>query len=67
MLNVEIRYAKVLEHAINVFGSQQLAEEWLGRPCKFLEGGVPLDMLDNPIGFRAVEDYLDRVQYGVYV
>jgi len=49
-----------------VFGSQPLAEEWLGRPSQFLRGGVPLDMIDNPVGFQAVEDYLERIEYGVY-
>jgi len=63
---VAFQYAKVLEHAIKVFGSQRLAEEWLGRPCKYLDGDVPLDMIDNPVGFQAVEDYLERIEYGVY-
>lgn len=39
------QYAKVLELAINVFGTQKLAEEWLGRPSKYLDGDVPLDMM----------------------
>ncbi len=55
---VAFQYAKVLEHAITVFGTQKLAEEWLG--------DVPLDVIDNPVGFQAVEDYLERVEYGVY-
>jgi putative toxin-antitoxin system antitoxin component (TIGR02293 family) len=63
---VAFQYAKVLEHAMHVFGTQKLAEEWLGRPCKSLEGDVPLDVIDNPIGFQAVEDYLERIEYGVY-
>lgn len=63
---VALQYAKVLEQAINVFGTQQLAEEWLGRPCKYLDGDVPLDVIDNPVGFQTVEDYLERVRYGVY-
>lgn len=63
---VAFQYAKVLEHAIAVFGTQKLAEEWLGRPCKYLDGDVPLDVIDNPVGFQAVEDYLERISYGVY-
>lgn len=63
---VAFQYAKVLEHAINVFGTQKLAEEWLGRPCKYLDGDVPLDVIDNPMGFQTVEDYLERIEYGVY-
>ena len=60
------QYTKVLEHATNVFGTQKLAEEWLGRPCKYLDGDVPLDVIDNPVGFQAIEDYLERIEYGVY-
>ncbi|HBP6378401.1 antitoxin Xre/MbcA/ParS toxin-binding domain-containing protein [Pseudomonas aeruginosa] len=63
---VALQYAKVLEHAMSVFGTQQLAEEWLSRPCKFLEGNIPLEMIDNPVGFQAVEDYLTRIEHGVY-
>jgi putative toxin-antitoxin system antitoxin component (TIGR02293 family) len=63
---VAFQYAKVLEHAITVFGTQKLAEEWLGRPSKYLDGDVPLDVIDNPVGFQAVEDYLERIEYGVY-
>lgn len=63
---VAFQYAKVLEHATKVFGTQKLAEEWLGRPCKYLDGDVPLDVIDNPIGFQTVEDYLERIEYGVY-
>ncbi|WP_449430489.1 antitoxin Xre/MbcA/ParS toxin-binding domain-containing protein [Pseudomonas putida] len=63
---VAFQYAKVLEHATQVFGTQELAEEWLGRTCKYLGGEVPLDLIDNPVGFQAVEDYLERIEYGVY-
>lgn len=64
--SVAFQYAKVLEHAIDVFGSQKLAEEWLGRPCKSLDGDVPLDIVENSVGYQAVEDYLERIESGVY-
>lgn len=63
---VAFQYAKVLEHATAVFGSQKAAEDWLGTPSKYLEGGVPLELIDNPAGFQAVEEYLERIEYGVY-
>jgi putative toxin-antitoxin system antitoxin component (TIGR02293 family) len=63
---VAFQYARVFEQAISVFGTQQLAEKWLSRPCRFLEGNVPLEMIDNSLGFQVVEDYLCRIQYGVY-
>lgn len=59
-------YASALECAIDVFGTQELAEEWLGRPCKYLNADAPLDLIDNALGFRIVQDYLKRIEYGVY-
>lgn len=63
---VAFQYAQTLEHATNVFGSQQLAEDWLKKPCKYLDGNVPLELIDNSLGFQVVEDYLTRIEYGVY-
>jgi len=60
------QYAKVLESATSAFGSQRLAEEWLGRPCKPLAGIVPLDAIENAIGFQVVEEYLKLIVQGVY-
>jgi putative toxin-antitoxin system antitoxin component (TIGR02293 family) len=62
----EIPYAKALEHAANVFGCQQLAEDWLRKPCTYLDDQVPLALIDNPPGFQVVEDYLARIELGVY-
>lgn len=63
---VAFQFAKALEHATTVFGTLQLAEEWLGRPCRHLSGQIPLDLIDNSIGFQVVEDYLERIELGVY-
>lgn len=63
---VAFQFAKALEHATTVFGTLQLAEEWLGRPCRHLSGQIPLDLIDNSLGFQVVEDYLERIELGVY-
>lgn len=63
---VAFQFARVLEHATTVFGSLQLAEEWLEKPCRHLAGHIPLDLVDNPLGFKVIEDYLERVELGVY-
>ncbi|MBN2976404.1 antitoxin Xre/MbcA/ParS toxin-binding domain-containing protein [Pseudomonas lactucae] len=63
---IAYQYAKALEHATSVFGTQKHAEEWLSHPCKYLAGGIPVELIGNSLGFRAVEDYLKRVEYGVY-
>lgn len=60
------QYARGLEAATSVFGCQRLAEDWLGRPCKHLAGMIPLEAIENAIGYRAVEDYLERITRGVY-
>lgn len=48
------------------FGTLWLAEEWLAKPCRYLAGNIPLDLVGNPFGFQAVEDYLERVELVVY-
>ncbi|MNR13064.1 hypothetical protein D3C85_1294480 [compost metagenome] len=63
---IAYQYAQSLEHATNVFGNLQLAENWLQKPCKFLEGHTPLELIDNSLGFQVVEDYLTRIEHGVY-
>lgn len=63
---VAFQYAHTLEHATRVFGTQQLAEDWLKKPCRYLDDNIPLELIDNTLGFQVVEDYLTRVEYGVY-
>lgn len=63
---VAVQYAQGLDLAVAVFGSQALAEHWLGRPCKYLSGMVPFEMLDTSVGFKVVVDYLERARLGVY-
>ncbi|WP_418643159.1 antitoxin Xre/MbcA/ParS toxin-binding domain-containing protein [Stutzerimonas kunmingensis] len=63
---VAFQYATVLERATKVFGTQKLAEHWLGRPCGYFDGQIPLDVVGNPVGFQVVSDYLERIEYGVY-
>jgi len=55
-----------LEHATTVFGTLRLAEEWLAKPCRRLDDDTPLDLVGNPVGFQVIEDYLERVELGVY-
>lgn len=60
------QYAQMLERSILVFGTQASAEEWLGRPCRSLDGNVPLIMVENSIGAQVVDEYLRRIESGVY-
>jgi putative toxin-antitoxin system antitoxin component (TIGR02293 family) len=60
------RFAEVLAHATNVFGTQVEAEAWLARPAIGLARQRPIDLLKTPPGARMVSQHLTRLEYGVY-
>lgn len=61
-----IRLARILGHAISVFGSHEAARQWLSSPQTGLGGGIPLDFAETEIGAREVEHLLGRIDYSVY-
>jgi putative toxin-antitoxin system antitoxin component (TIGR02293 family) len=60
------KFAEILSSATEVFGSQEEAEQWLGRPAIGLDRQRPIDLLATPAGIALVEDHLNRIRYGVY-
>jgi putative toxin-antitoxin system antitoxin component (TIGR02293 family) len=60
------KFAEILAKATRVFGSQDEAEQWLKRPAIGLDQQRPIDLLTTPAGVKLVEDYLGRLEYGVY-
>lgn len=60
------KFAEILSKATDVFGSQVEAEQWLERPAIGLDQRRPIDLLATPAGIELVEDYLERLEYGVY-
>ena len=60
------KFAEILAKATEVFGAQREAEAWLERPAMGLERRRPIDLLATPAGVKLVEDYLGRIEYGVY-
>lgn len=60
------KFAEILAKATAVLGSQEEAEQWLERPAIGLDQRRPLDLLATPAGVRLVEDFLERLKYGVY-
>lgn len=60
------RVARVWAHALDVFGSNGGAAQWLQRPNKALAGQVPFELLDTDIGVQQVDDVLGRIAHGVY-
>ncbi len=60
------KFAEILAKATAVLGSQDDAEQWLERPAIGLDQRRPIDLLATPAGTRIVEDYLERLELGVY-
>jgi putative toxin-antitoxin system antitoxin component (TIGR02293 family) len=60
------KFAEILGKATEVMGSQAEAERWLERPAIGLDERRPIDLLSTPAGVQSVEDYLTRIEYGVY-
>jgi putative toxin-antitoxin system antitoxin component (TIGR02293 family) len=58
--------AEILAKATAVFGSKEEAEQWLERPAMGLDQRKPIDLLATPAGVELVEDFLVRLEYGVY-
>src|SRR6266516_5448266 len=61
-----MRFARLLEHATDVFGDIEKARVWLKHPQYGLGGAVPLDYAETEIGAREVDNLLGRIDYGVY-
>jgi putative toxin-antitoxin system antitoxin component (TIGR02293 family) len=64
---IAFQFAKTLEHATAVFGTQTLAEDWLCQPSRYFSGHTPVELIETSVGFAAVERYLWQVHHGVYV
>lgn len=60
------KFAEIVSKATAVLGSQSEAEKWLETPAIGLDQQRPLDLLTTPIGTELVEQFLERLEYGVY-
>ncbi len=60
------KFAEILAKATAVLGSQEEAEQWLERPTIGLDQRRPIDLLATPAGVKIVEEFLERLEYGVY-
>lgn len=59
-------FTEILLRTTDVLGAQAEAEAWLNRPAIGLDRRRPIDLLCTAAGVDAVEDYLTRIDYGVY-
>jgi putative toxin-antitoxin system antitoxin component (TIGR02293 family) len=60
------KLAEILAKATDVLGSREEAEQWLERPAMGLNQRRPIDLLATPAGVEMVENFLERLDYGVY-
>jgi putative toxin-antitoxin system antitoxin component (TIGR02293 family) len=51
-------YARLLGHAVHLFGGLDEARRWLKTPQRGLHGAVPLDYVRTDLGAREVENLL---------
>ncbi len=59
-------FAETLAKATEVFGGKEAAEQWMSRPAGGLSGQRPVDLLQTVQGAELVNDFLTRLEYGVY-
>lgn len=60
------KLAEILARATAIFGSKEDAEKWLEQPAAGLDRHRPIDLLATPAGVELVENFLVRLEYGVY-
>jgi putative toxin-antitoxin system antitoxin component (TIGR02293 family) len=61
-----VRYQQLLKKAVDVFGNEAKAREWLTHAQPGLAQAVPIEFAHTEIGAREVENLLGRIEYGVY-
>lgn len=59
-------FARILTKATSVLGSQTEAEKWMIQPAMGLENRRPIDLLATTAGSELVQEFLDRLDHGVY-
>lgn len=60
-----LRLGLLVQRAIDVFGTEARAKDWLRHPQFGLGGLVPLEVADTEPGAREVEELLGRIEHGV--
>ena len=61
------KFAEILAKASLLLGFQEDGEHWLESPAMGLNGERPIDLLATRAGAEIVENFLDQLEYGVYV
>lgn len=56
-----VSFARLLGHAVHLFGDLKEARQWLKTPQRGLHGAVPLDYAKTDFGAREVEHLLNQL------
>jgi putative toxin-antitoxin system antitoxin component (TIGR02293 family) len=59
-------FAETLATASAVFGGREAAERWMSKPAMGLDGARPIDLLRTLQGAELVNEFLGRLEHGVY-
>ena len=57
-------FARLLGHAVHLFGDLEEARQWLKTPQRALHGAVPLDYAKTETGAQEVENLLSELGHG---
>ena len=57
-------FARLLGHAVHLFGDLEEARQWLKTPQRALHGAVPLDYAKTEMGAQEVENLLSELGHG---
>ena len=61
-----LRFAELLARAAQVFGGQEAAERWFRSAAAGLDRQRPIDLVATPFGVQLVDEFLGRLEHGVY-
>lgn len=61
-----VSLADIYTYGYQVFGDEQLFNDWIREPLPALGGATPFSLLDNQFGREEVRDLIGRIAYGVY-
>ena len=59
------RVVRVAARAEEAIGDVEKARRWLRKPNRGLRGRTPLELLENDVGVRIVEQVLGRIEHGL--
>jgi putative toxin-antitoxin system antitoxin component (TIGR02293 family) len=60
-----VRFSTLWKHAVELWGSEEGAREWLTTPEIALGGQTPLTYADTEVGARHVEALMGQIAYGI--